>query len=106
MIRKALLGADTTWTVLGQSFGGFCVMTYLSLAPHGLTRALLTGGLPPIDPGCTADTVYRHTYKRLAQRSERFYQRYPQHVQTAQSRVDQQCFAGGSIRYAHALKVF
>ena len=29
------------WSVLGQSFGGFCVTTYLSLAPEGLT--------PPVD---------------------------------------------------------
>ena len=26
--------------------------------------------------------VYRHTYKRASERSRRFYQRYPQHVQT------------------------
>ena len=36
------------WSVLGQSFGGLCVMTYLSLAPEGLREAFVTGGLPPI----------------------------------------------------------
>jgi len=82
IIRKKALGPQAKWTLLGQSFGGFCVMTYLSLAPEGLQAAMLTGGLPPVDPGCTAEKVYRHTYKRAAARSLRFYQRYPQHVQT------------------------
>ena len=34
------------WSVLGQSFGGFCVVNYLSQAPEGLAEALVTGGLP------------------------------------------------------------
>ena len=33
------------WSVLGQSFGGFCAMTYLSIAPDGLAEAFITGGL-------------------------------------------------------------
>jgi len=41
-IREAL-GVDR-WSVLGQSFGGFCVTTYLSLAPDGLREAFITGG--------------------------------------------------------------
>src|SRR5213076_2673266 len=41
------LGVDR-WSVLGQSFGGFCVCTYLSIAPDGLREAYFTGGLPPI----------------------------------------------------------
>jgi pimeloyl-ACP methyl ester carboxylesterase len=36
------------WSVLGQSFGGFCVVTYLSIAPGGLREALITGGVPPL----------------------------------------------------------
>ena len=40
-IRKTLLGPDTKWTALGQSFGGFCIMSYLSLAPEGLKQAKL-----------------------------------------------------------------
>src|SRR5580765_201348 len=32
------------WSVLGQSFGGFCVCTYLSVAPDGLHKAYVTGG--------------------------------------------------------------
>ena len=48
--------------MLGQSFGGFCALTYLSFAPEGAARRLITGGLPPL--GHTADDVYRATYDR------------------------------------------
>lgn len=34
MVRKEVVkGTDQRWSVLGQSFGGFCCMTYLSLYP-------------------------------------------------------------------------
>src|SRR6478735_2116368 len=46
LIRREL-GVDR-WSVLGQSFGGFCAMTYLSFAPEGLREALITGGLAPV----------------------------------------------------------
>src|SRR5438105_2345350 len=39
------LGLDR-WSVLGQSFGGFCTLTYLSIAPEGLREAFFTGGVP------------------------------------------------------------
>ena len=41
-IRREL-GVDR-WSVLGQSFGGFTSMTYLSIAPEGLREAFITGG--------------------------------------------------------------
>ena len=63
------------WSVLGQSFGGFCVTTYLSLAPEGLREAFVTGGLPPL--GRPADDVYRATYERVLERNRRYYERYP-----------------------------
>lgn len=44
-IRPQVTGG-ARWTVLGQSFGGFCTVTYLSMAPEGLDTALITGGLP------------------------------------------------------------
>jgi pimeloyl-ACP methyl ester carboxylesterase len=73
-IRSAL-GVER-WSVLGQSFGGFCVLSYLSMAPDGLREALFTGGLPPV--GRPVDDVYRATYQRMIERSHRYYQRYPQ----------------------------
>ena len=56
-IRRAL-GVER-WSVLGQSFGGFCVTTYLSFAPEGLREAFITGGLPVL--GRPADEVYQRT---------------------------------------------
>jgi pimeloyl-ACP methyl ester carboxylesterase len=63
------------WSVLGQSFGGLCVTTYLSLAPEGLREALITGGVPPLGP--RIDDVYRATYARTLERNRRYYARYP-----------------------------
>jgi pimeloyl-ACP methyl ester carboxylesterase len=64
------------WTVLGQSFGGFCVTTYLSIAPGGLREALITGGLPPV--GRHTDEVYEATYARALDRNRLYYERYPE----------------------------
>ena len=69
------LGVDR-WSVLGQSFGGFCVTTYLSIAPEGLREALITGGTPPV--GRHTDDVYRATYARMLERNRRYYERYPE----------------------------
>jgi pimeloyl-ACP methyl ester carboxylesterase len=63
------------WSVLGQSFGGLCVMSYLSIAPDGLREAFVTGGLGPI--GRPIDDVYRATYPRTLERCRRYYERYP-----------------------------
>src|SRR3954454_3001300 len=64
------------WSVLGQSFGGFCAVTYLSFAPEGLREVLITGALPPLAPAL--DEVYRETYRRLAVLVERHFARYPE----------------------------
>ena len=37
------------WETLGQSYGGFVTLTYLSLAPEGLDACYVTGGLPGLD---------------------------------------------------------
>ncbi|MGH9170204.1 MAG: alpha/beta fold hydrolase [Acidimicrobiales bacterium] len=63
------------WSVLGQSFGGFCVMRYLSAAPEGLAEAFMTGGIPPV--GHHPDDVYRATYARTLDRCRQYYRRYP-----------------------------
>jgi pimeloyl-ACP methyl ester carboxylesterase len=72
-IRREL-GVDR-WSVLGQSFGGMCVTTYLSLAPEGLREALITGGLPPLRTGI--DEVYERTYQRVIERQRQYAERYP-----------------------------
>jgi pimeloyl-ACP methyl ester carboxylesterase len=63
------------WSVLGQSFGGFSTMTYLSIAPEGLREAFITGGLSPI--GRPADDVYSATYRRVIDANRRYFARYP-----------------------------
>jgi pimeloyl-ACP methyl ester carboxylesterase len=63
------------WSVLGQSFGGFCVLTYLSLAPEGLSEAFFTGGLPPLRR--SVDEVYARTYERVRERNRRYYKQFP-----------------------------
>ncbi len=74
------------WSVLGQSFGGFCVTTYLSLAPEGLREAFITGGLPPIHHH--PDDVYRATYPRVREKNRLYFERYPDDVQRVRDIVD------------------
>jgi pimeloyl-ACP methyl ester carboxylesterase len=73
LIRREL-GVDR-WSILGQSFGGFCSMTYLSIAPEGLREAFITGGLSPI--GRPIDDVYSATWVRAREKNEAYFARYP-----------------------------
>lgn len=74
LIRRQLIG-NTKWAILGQSFGGFCVLTYLSVAPHALSAALITGGIPSLTG--PAEAVYRATYPRVEAKNREFFARYP-----------------------------
>ncbi|MFD6907068.1 alpha/beta fold hydrolase [Streptomyces sp. NPDC060077] len=84
-IRPGVTGG-APWTVLGQSFGGFCTVTYLSLAPEGLDTAIVTGGLPSLD--AHADDVYRAAYPRVERKVAAHYARYPQDVERARRVAD------------------
>jgi pimeloyl-ACP methyl ester carboxylesterase len=89
-IRRQL-GVDR-WSVLGQSFGGFCVTTYLSLAPGGLREAFMTGGVPPLRRN--VDDVYSRTYEQVLERNRQYLKRYPEdreRLRGLRARVD----AGG-----------
>ncbi|KAL4859014.1 Proton/sulfate cotransporter 2 [Chlorella vulgaris] len=85
LVRHAIVPQSSSggrWSILGQSFGGFCCATYLSLAPEGLVEALITGGIPPgITQPCCADDVYRRTFRRAIQQNGKFYQRFPMDVE-------------------------
>ena len=83
LIRRELAGEDTPWSVLGQSYGGFCAVHYLSAAPHGLHEVLITGGLPPLNT--PADAIYRATYRRVLDKNRHYYERYPS--DTARARL-------------------
>ncbi|WP_055590507.1 alpha/beta fold hydrolase [Streptacidiphilus griseoplanus] len=78
VLRRRLLGEEGSWTLLGQSFGGFCTLSYLSLAPQGLRAALVTGGLAGLRS--SAESVYRAAYPRVAAKNREHYQRYPEDV--------------------------
>ncbi|WP_144658754.1 alpha/beta fold hydrolase [Paenarthrobacter nicotinovorans] len=72
---RGVLGSGP-WSVMGQSFGGFCALTYLSFAPAGLREVLITGGLAPLEG--PADRVYQATFKRVAARNAEYFQWYPE----------------------------
>ncbi|MCL1139258.1 alpha/beta fold hydrolase [Shewanella pneumatophori] len=72
-IRQQLTD-NQKWTILGQSFGGFCVLKYLSDAPEGLAEAYITGGIPSLTRH--ADEVYQATYKRVLAKNQDFFSRF------------------------------
>lgn len=67
------------WSVLGQSYGGFAALSYLCLAPEGLTEVMLAGGLPPDVGGapCPADAAYAALFARVAAQNAKYYARFP-----------------------------
>ena len=74
------------WSVLGQSFGGFTSMVYLSIAPEGLREAFITGGLSPI--GRPVDEVYAATWRRAIERNRAYFERYPDDRHSAREILD------------------
>lgn len=89
-VRKALT-ADypedrKKWSILGQSFGGFCCTTYLSFYPEGVKEAFMFGGLPPARDN--PDDVYEKLYKRVKQRNIEYYQKYPEDVKRVKRIVE------------------
>lgn len=73
-IRKILIG-DNKWSILGQSFGGFCSVHYLSFYQNSLDRVFITGGLPPLY--AHPDDIYRRTFKKVLEKNIKFYKKYP-----------------------------
>ncbi|CCD56978.1 similar to prolyl oligopeptidase [Botrytis cinerea T4] len=85
-IRK-ILTADypeelKKWSVFGQSFGGFCILTYLSFHHQGLREVFTSGGLAPV--GHSADRVYRATFQKVIERNRAYYQKFPEDVAVVQ----------------------
>lgn len=63
------------WSLLGQSFGGFCTLRYLSAHPDSVKEAMFTGGVPPI--GVPVDEIYAATYERVMALTARHYRAFP-----------------------------
>ncbi|QCO55452.1 alpha/beta hydrolase [Pseudorhodobacter turbinis] len=74
-IRKTLYDG-ARWFTLGQSYGGFLTLSYLSFAPEALLGCYVTGGMAGIN--ASAEDIYRHTYPRVAHKNALYFQRYPQ----------------------------
>ncbi|NYD55575.1 alpha/beta fold hydrolase [Microbacterium pseudoresistens] len=70
------LGA-AQWNLLGQSFGGFTSLAYLTAFPDSLDRVFITGGLSTVTR--TPDEVYALCYDKMRDASERYYRRFPEH---------------------------
>lgn len=79
------LGAPT-WSVLGQSFGGFTTLAYLSTDAGSLEDVFITGGLSAI--GRHPDDVYALCYDKMRTASERYYRRFPEHRDAMRRLVD------------------
>ena len=75
-IARARIAGGARWDTLGQSYGGFITLTYLSRAPQGLRTCYVTGGLPGIT--ATVDDWYARTYPRVAARNAEYYRHFPQ----------------------------
>lgn len=95
MLRQGL-GIER-WSLLGQSFGGFCAFTYLSRHPDSLREVMISGGVPQI--GIPVDDVYRGTFPRTLELVERHYRRFPNDRDRMAALVD--LCDDGRIRLPH-----
>ncbi len=82
------------WSSLGQSFGGFCTLTYLSFFPKSLERCFVTGGIAAIYDH--VDDIYRQCYREVISKTEQFFQKYPRAFELCQEIAN----------YLHQHKVF
>lgn len=73
LVREALGAAK--WTVLGQSFGGFTTLHYLSTHAESLEGALITGGLSAVRR--PVDDIYAATWEIMIGKSEAYYRWFP-----------------------------
>ncbi|UTW01153.1 alpha/beta fold hydrolase [Marinomonas rhizomae] len=78
-LRKTVYGGRLFET-LGQSYGGFITLAYLSQAPEGLAACYVTGGLAGLEE--SAKEVYQLTYQRVIEKNQDYYARYPEDANT------------------------
>ena len=65
------------WSVMGQSYGGFVAVSYLSKFPEGLREVFTMGGLPPVRLE-GPDEVYERLVKKVMARNVTYYRKYPE----------------------------
>ncbi len=92
-LRTTIYGGRR-WATLGQSYGGFLTLRYLSAHPQALTACYVTGGLIGID--ATAEDVYARTFGRQLARDEQFARAFPADADVLHAIADQ-CAAGSVV---------
>ena len=73
------LSRDTPWSTIGQSYGGWCTMTYLSLHPEGLKECFVFGGVPGLER--SAREIYEATFPLVEERNRQYFEKFPQDKQ-------------------------
>lgn len=76
---RAELAGGKKWSTLGQSYGGFLTLGYLSQYPDSVKESYVTGGMAGL---CGIDDIYRLTYAQTAKRNEQYFARYADDQQT------------------------
>jgi pimeloyl-ACP methyl ester carboxylesterase len=85
-LRATLYGEDAGWYVFGQSFGGFCALTYLSVLPEHIRGVIITGGFAPVLH--ETDEVCTRLFNHVATRNAEFYARFPDDAARVRRIVD------------------
>ena len=70
---RAEVGKGKKWSTLGQSYGGFLTLGYLSQHPDALKESFFTGGLAGL---VGIEEIYRLTYPLTAGRNQTYFKRY------------------------------
>ncbi|MBJ7554453.1 alpha/beta fold hydrolase [Marinomonas spartinae] len=87
-LRKTVY-SGRRFETLGQSYGGFITLVYLSKAPEGLAACYITGGLAGLE--ANAQQVYQLTTERLIEKNQAYYTRYPEDTHTIENIVQVLC---------------
>ena len=72
---RAQLSPGEPWSTVGQSYGGWCTTTYLSLHPKGLKECFIFGGVPGLDR--TAREIYEGTFPIVEERNRQYFEKFP-----------------------------
>lgn len=94
-LNKDLEGDKAQWSLLGQSYGGFIGLSYLSMHPEGLRECYFTGGMAPI--GKTAEELYTVTFGHVEKRTDEYYAKFPQDIDSVKQIAAYIESQGGSI---------
>ncbi|HEV3275172.1 MAG TPA: alpha/beta fold hydrolase [Candidatus Dormibacteraeota bacterium] len=84
--RATLYGEDTDWYVFGQSFGGFCSLTYLSFLPEHIRGVIITGGFAPVLH--ETEEICTRLFNHVATLNAKYYALFPEDATRVRRIVD------------------